>query len=240
MSAIVKVSRDRFVDAVRAVAARNRETLAEIRARASDDDHRDLWTSVVRSMATMQRSSGWDLLRPPHARTPIAYETLLLLDKAKRVETLERVLTSAKVRMAPKKARWLADNIDIIANAGGPLAFNRAIDDAPDRDSVMRKLMELRGFGPKYARNLPMDRRHPLFLDSIAIDSRIDSIGKHLGLPEKSSYEAQEQYYLAVAREAGLEDGWEMDRVLYNFTEQILEAMGVPTAKRRSPRPREC
>jgi hypothetical protein len=71
------------------------------------------------------------------------------------------------------------------------------------------------GIGKKYARDMMMDAYHPDFHDSVALDSRVKSITDALGLTF-GSYEDHEQFYMDVGRRAGL-NGWEVDRVLYNF-----------------------
>jgi hypothetical protein len=60
-----------------------------------------------------------------------------------------------------------------------------------------------------------MDVYHPDFRDSIAIDARIKSLSASLGL-HFASYADHEQFYLGVAREAGL-NGWELDRLIFNY-----------------------
>jgi hypothetical protein len=81
------------------------------------------------------------------------------------------------------------------------------------------------GIGPKYARNIMMDVYHDDFRESIALDVRIQAISKALGL-SFPSYAAQEQFYLDVAHEAGL-NGWELDRLLFNFRQVVMQRLGL-------------
>jgi len=76
------------------------------------------------------------------------------------------------------------------------------------------------GIGDKYARDMMMDIYHPDFRDSIAVDTRIKNITERLGI-RFDTYEEYEEFYLGVAEEAGL-NGWELDRLLYNFEDDIL------------------
>ena len=46
-----------------------------------------------------------------------------------------------------------------------------------------------------------------------------ESISELLGL-SFASYSAHEAFYLDVARQAGL-NGWELDRLLYNFLDEV-------------------
>ena len=66
-----------------------------------------------------------------------------------------------------------------------------------------------------------MDVYHPDFKNYIAIDERIKKITRALGL-EFRAYEPEEQFYLYVAKRAGLE-GWELDRMLYGFRDRVLD-----------------
>lgn len=71
------------------------------------------------------------------------------------------------------------------------------------------------------------DARHSGFQNKIALDQRIRRItgpgGKELG-----SYEAEGEFYLLVAEEAGL-TGWELNRLLHNFTEHFETAIKEAT-----------
>ncbi|WP_197526239.1 hypothetical protein [Botrimarina colliarenosi] len=64
-----------------------------------------------------------------------------------------------------------------------------------------------------------MDVYHPEFRQSIAIDSRIQSITKILGLTF-STYEGEERFYLEAAEQAGL-NGWELDRLMFNALDRF-------------------
>jgi len=67
-----------------------------------------------------------------------------------------------------------------------------------------------------------MSLDEPRFRWSIAIDHRIKKI---LALLEVSgSYVEQEASLLEIAREAGM-DGWTLDRLIYWFLEELLEAL---------------
>ena|GEM_PF-5788181 len=81
---------------------------------------------------------------------------------------------------------------------------------------MMAFLDNFPGIGPKYARNIMMDCYHPLFRNCIAIDARIKSVSKKLGL-EFKGYEEQEYFYKIAAEKAGIE-GWELDRLIWGYT----------------------
>ena len=65
-----------------------------------------------------------------------------------------------------------------------------------------------------------MDVYHEDFRNSIAIDVRVKKISENLGL-NFSKYQEHENFFLDAAREANL-NGWELDRLMYNFTDDFL------------------
>ncbi len=59
--------------------------------------------------------------------------------------------------------------------------------------------------------------------DSIAIDVRLGKVVDELGLPS-GDYREIEDFLLEAAHEAGL-NGWHLDRLIYGFTEEVLDAL---------------
>jgi hypothetical protein len=94
------------------------------------------------------------------------------------------------------------------------------------REGKMGFLRKFRGVGPKYARNIMMDGYHPEFRESIAIDSRIKRILKEVGhsLGGDRRYGDAEGFLLAVAHDVGIE-GWDLDRLLYLHTDDVLKEL---------------
>jgi len=70
-----------------------------------------------------------------------------------------------------------------------------------------------------------MDVYHEEFRDSIAIDSRIRSISKELGVSFGSDYEAHEDFYRKVAKASGLKNAWELDRIMFHFKDDVLDLL---------------
>src|SRR5213075_805836 len=93
------------------------------------------------------------------------------------------------------------------------------------RDAKIAFLKRLSGIGDKYARNIFMNVYHPEFRNSIAVDSRIESVLTELGVKDLKSYDAKEQFLLDVAKTAGI-DGWDLDRMLYHFKYEVLARLG--------------
>ena len=200
-----------------------------------------LWKRLLVSMATMGNSRGWDgLIDDANNYRLVTYEELAGLGPAERLDRLRDVLGRAKVRMPAKKAQWLAGDFDRIQALGGLQTANERFRAMNDRDEIIAFLTSFSGIGPKYARNIPMDVYHPAFRETVAIDERITTISETLGLAFAGFLE-HEAFYLHVAKRVGLE-GWELDRLLYNFNDEILLELrsagrqqgAVSTAPRRS------
>lgn len=181
-----------------------------------------LWLSLVESMSSMGNSRGYDgLFGDPANYARIRFEALALLSPEERFRELSRTLSAAGVRMPDRKAEWLAADFDFIQRTGGPVKAKDELLNQPGRDAKIAFLKRLAGIGDKYARNIFMNVYHPEFRQSIAVDSRIESVLGALGLDELKSYEAREQFLVEAAKEAGV-DGWDLDRMLYNFKDQLF------------------
>lgn len=110
---------------------------------------------------------------------------------------------------------------------GGPETAKDKLFSQLGREAKIRFLQNFPGIGPKYARNIMMDVYHEDFRDSISLDVRIKAISDALGL-KFSSYAEHESFYLEVARDAGV-NGWELDRLLFNFSEEVKSRLGIRT-----------
>lgn len=183
-----------------------------------------LWHFLLQSFATMGRSSGWHGLIGNKANYDrVTFEALDRLTPDARETTLKSVCREAKVRMPDRKAAFLLGCFERINMLGGPLAARDKLLALPGRDAKIRFLKQFPGIGPKYARNIMMDVYHEDFRDSIAVDARIKSILSALGL-SLGSYTEEEEFFLGVARSAGL-NGWELDRLMYHFKDEFEAAI---------------
>ena len=106
---------------------------------------------------------------------------------------------------------------------GGPQEAKARLLAQPGREGKIRVLKALPGIGDKYARNIMMDVYHEDFRDSIAVDARIKAVSESLGV-SFGSYAAHEAFYLGVARLSGV-NGWELDRLLYNFRSEVASRL---------------
>jgi hypothetical protein len=125
--------------------------------------------------------------------------------------------------MPLKKASYLNENFKIIEKMGGVEEARELAFSQKGMDAKIKFLKQFQGIGSKYARNIWMDIYHPDFYNNIAIDERIKKITKILGY-EFKNYADHENFYLDIAKEAGLQ-GWELDRLLYQFNNEFVEAL---------------
>ena len=181
-----------------------------------------IWLSLVESLSSMGNSRGYEgLFGDPENYERITFEALSSLPREGRLRVLAETLAAGAVRMPDRKAEWLAADFEQIEGMGGPAQAKAKLLSEPGRDTKIAFLKKFAGIGDKYARNIFMNVYHPEFRQCIAIDSRIESVLAELGLSELKSYEAREQFFLEVAETAGL-DGWELDRMLYNFKNEVF------------------
>ncbi|NWJ47053.1 MAG: hypothetical protein HXX08_14425 [Chloroflexi bacterium] len=201
------------------------ETLAELKSEYHRLEQTGfLWFLILQSASTLGGSNGSKgLIDNKDNYNRVAFEALVALSGADRIMLLEEVLRLAKVRYPEKKSKELSYNVALILDMGGLKAAEDKLLSQEGRAGKIKFLKLFKGIGDKYSRNMMMDVYHPDFRDSIALDSRLKEIAEKIGLPEKAreSYEGLETFYLEVAHQAGLE-GWELDRLLYQFKTEIL------------------
>jgi thermostable 8-oxoguanine DNA glycosylase len=219
----LEAASSRLVNAVMKVLP---ETLERIRAKQRQDqwDRDDfIWEALLISMATMGNSRGAQLVEEERHHQRVRWDRLVNCSPNERERELANALASAKVRMPQKKAAWLAKNFERIDRDGGPKMVKSMLSQCQGRDAKIQFLYSFDGIGPKYARNMLMDVYHPDFRESIAIDERIKKISSTLRLSFRK-YSDAERFYLDVAHRAGL-NGWELDRLLYGYTDHVVEAL---------------
>jgi hypothetical protein len=215
---------DRLANVVRKLAHEYWDELEKSKDHARYLEPDFVWRALVRSSATWGSSRGYEgLFGRPHNYSKITFTALSALSPKARFDLLLETLTASKVRMAKKKAAFLAANFVIIEAMGGLSEAKRQLNDQRSQEAMMAFMRQFKGIGQKYARDIFMDVYHPEFRQSIAVDARIQSISKELGLSLRP-YPEGERFYLAVAQQAGL-NGWELDRLLYRFTKEALAAL---------------
>jgi hypothetical protein len=183
-----------------------------------------IWHLLLQSFSTMGNSRGWDgLILNQGNYQRVTFDALSALNDEERLCRLTTVLHDAKVRRPNMKAKQLNENYKMIIAIGG---LERAREMAFAQVGTKAKIAFMKcfsGIGDKYARNVWMDIYHPDFYDNIAIDDRIKQITVAMGY-RFATYLEHEQFFLGIAKESNLQ-GWELDRLLYNFKEDVLKAL---------------
>ena len=212
----------RIAEVARALASERKDWLEQKKSKHADVARPDfLWHYLLQSFATMGASSGWaGLIGDKLNYAKVTFEVLEGLGEAERKRQVLQTCRDAKLRWPERKARFIVDGLQRVSDLGGLPAATKRLFDAPGREAKMKFLKTFTGIGDKYARNMMMDVYHEEFRDSIAIDSRIKGLSKAWGL-SFVPYEEHERFYLGVARAAGL-NGWELDRLLYNFHDEFV------------------
>ncbi len=206
----------------RTVARKHRLRLKELKSAHENLARPDfLWHYLLLSFATMGRAAGrHGLIETPSNYERVTNEALAALSARARRKQVEETCRAAKVRMPAKKAEFIMGCFNEVKRMGGPIAARQILLGLPGREAKIRFLKALPGIGDKYARNIMMDVYHEDFRDCIAVDARIKSISKAHGLSFRT-YSEEEDFYLGIAREAGI-NGWELDRLLFNFQSEFL------------------
>lgn len=225
---------ERLAYVVKALAALHYSKLDELKRSEGQLNRPDfVWHYLLESFATMGSSRGYDgLILDPVSYSKVTFESLSLSSPAERLRILKETLHAANVRWPDKKAEWLAENFDRIVAMGGPAAAKSGLLGNSTGERKIEFLEQFKGIGQKYARNILMIVYHPDFRQSIAVDERIKSVSRELGL-SFGSYDEEEQFYVNAAGRAGL-NGWELDRLIYNFKDEVLTGLRKMTAPTQS------
>ena len=210
---------DRLLKVVKPLATEKRQRLESLKRKRSGLKRPDfIWHYLLQSFATMGKASGAKgLIQDQDNYQRVTFATLDALTPKKRERQVHEVCHTAKVRMPDIKAAYILECFDYVKSMGGLEEAKRLLLTQSGKDAKIKFLRTFRGIGPKYARNIMMDVYHKEFRNSIALDVRIKSISKDLGLSfSDSDYAEHEKFYLDVAQSAGL-NGWELDRLLFKI-----------------------
>lgn len=193
---------------------------------AAFDNAEWLWQALLQSYATKGGSAGWDRLLGDRSRAErLGYDRLAALSPEYRAREITEVVATSGVRWPNRKAKETADAFECLVSWGGPSDARDHLFALSSLQERLNFLRQFHGIGDKYSRNILMDVFHPDARDVIAIDQRIERVCSAHGL-NFPDYESQERFLLAVAHAAGL-CGWELDRLMYNFTAAFMEARAV-------------
>lgn len=220
---------DRLLKFLIDLSIKKRSNLEQLKKDGRELSRRDdfLWFILLQSFSTMGNSRGWHgLIQTSNNYNRIAYDYVInKVDKSKWLSHFDTVLRDAKVRMPNKKAGWLFSNLNRIESYGGVMETNNIAYSQKGRVEKIKFMKIFDGIGEKYARNIWMDIYDEDFYESIAIDERIKNISKAISI-SLIKYDDHEKFYLELATKARLQ-GWELDRLMYNFNDEILEAINA-------------
>lgn len=197
------------------------ECLENLKQKAEQRRNRDdyLWYELVLSLGTWGDSEGGVIATDEERYQRVQYDEVREMDEKERIELFEKEFSEVTNRYLNRKPEYLNENLKKIRDMGGLDTAQREFERADGREAKRDFLEQFLGISDKYSRNIGMDLYHPDFRDVIALDSRIQGISEELGL-QFDEYEQGEEFYLSVADEVGL-NGWELDRVLYNYRDSI-------------------
>jgi|688.fasta_scaffold441487_3 thermostable 8-oxoguanine DNA glycosylase len=180
---------------------------------------------MIQCYSSLGGSKGYAKLfdKKGNLNKEIQHSTVLGLKSSDRLHYLQSYLKTQGVRYANKKAEWIHDNLSMLEKEYGKDYLSKVdekISLLKGRDEKINFVKKFKGFGPKYSRNFWMDIYDRDFRNSIAIDSRIQAIFKYSNLSH-TDYKSSEEFLIEVANNLGME-GWELDRMLYNFYNKIV------------------
>jgi len=196
-----------------------------------------VWHILLQSFATWGGVRGAEgLINTPSNYERVKFDRLSRDYPKRRYEAIQRVFRKAGIRWPEAKAALMARNYDLVKDMGGLKEARKRALSSRGREAKIAFMKRFHGIGDKYARNIWMDVYHPDFHDTIAIDLRIKKITEALGYSFKSNeYDKHERFYQDIAKEAGLQ-GWELDRLLFNYTDHFQAAISASESSQRRGR----
>jgi hypothetical protein len=182
-----------------------------------------IWEALLVSSSTWGNARGVQLVHDRKLHKRVTYAALEKRRPSERETILRDALREAKVRRYKIKAAYLAKNFARIEADGGPARVRGDLISCRSTEAKIKFLKTFWGIGDKYARNLMMDVYHPDFRDTIALDVRINKFLTTLQLTFHD-YHEKESFFVSAAHEAGL-NGWQLDRMLFKCTDEVLAAL---------------
>ncbi|MFN4083218.1 MAG: hypothetical protein ACK4K9_06255 [Bacteroidia bacterium] len=188
------------------------------------------WHALIRSFATWGGAMGYQNLVNNGGLDDLQYFRIKDLVENDNftysdiVAFLEQVFAEANIRYSSKKARYLAYNFYMFDNHQEVIDLSNELWELNNVEGFIERVMQFKGIGKKYARNIGMDLNHPAFINTIAIDSRIEKVLSALEYNGPKTYENKEAALLNIAEVAGL-TGWQLDRLLFNFNFYYLNIL---------------
>lgn len=132
---------------------------------------------------------------------------------AARLEALSRRFLAP--RRAGRTRPALLATLRRFHAVGGPDVVARTWSGHRQPATLLGWLKTFPMIGDKYARNMCMDVSHPLILDHIALDHRVNELCDRVeGAPRSVPYKGREAWLRGVATALGV-SCWHLDRLLF-------------------------
>ena len=193
-------------------------------AKGMRNDPEWFWTVLVTSFCTLGGSENHEIKRKKYGDA-LKWNSVAKLSENSRA-TLFNDLPNPRRRHIAAPALEFA--FQYIHQAGGPKVAASRYEGLQTGKARIKFLHTFKGVGAKYSRNIPMDIYDEFVLDSAALDSRLNELLDMIdGVPAKSPYERRENYLRSVCAEAGLPNMWYLDRLLYNFNDEVKSRLLV-------------
>ncbi len=231
--------RQALVDALRDITPEMQDGLSSWKkwgeAQAKRPDF--VWHMLLQSFATWGGIRGAEgLINTPSNYERIKFDRLSRDYPKRRYEAIQWAFRKAGIRWPEAKAPLMARNYDLVKEMGGLKEAKKKALASRGREAKIAFMKRFHGIGDKYARNIWMDVYHPDFHDTVAIDWRIKKITEALEYPFKpNEYDKHERFYQDIAKKANLQ-GWELDRLLFNYTDHFLTAISASEGRQRRGR----
>jgi hypothetical protein len=223
--------REKFLAGVRSLFALHRDEIEAKKQWGQSLLTRDdvLWYLLIMSHATWGRDQAAGLVGVPENYDKVRYQSVgkLIETATYPAHEIADILYASGVTMRyRKKGSAIVDNYSLIERMGGIAAANARFLSIGSWDEMIVFLGQFEAIGQKYQRNIPMDVYHPEFRRCIAIDARILTLSKALGLPCDTgrNYGNCESFFVGIADEVPMEP-WELDRLLYRSYKEIMDML---------------
>jgi len=188
------------------------------------------WYVLAQSYATNGGVKTWDAFAAQGGGDLIQWDALFG-DCPNDVEAAATRLEALSHRfLAPRRAGRtrpaLLATFRRFHAVGGPEVIARTWMGHNRTETLLGWLKTFPMIGDKYSRNMCMDVAHPLVLNHVALDHRLNALCDRVeGAPPATPYGPREAWLLGLAAELGV-NGWHLDRLLFGRYDEIGAALG--------------
>jgi endonuclease III len=153
----------------------------------------------------------------------VTFDALEKLSSVERALIVKEFCQTTQVSMQEMKANFILGCFNVINEMGGLKQVTKNLLSAEGRRGKIRFLLQFPGIGHKYSKLIVMAMQNQDYSDRISIENRKKAIANAIGLSNEQIKESQ-YFFLDVATAAGL-NGWELDHLIDNFTNDFICAI---------------